>query len=89
MKQSLILPSLLALGFSILPLAAFAQATDQNATSTPMATATMNPMATATAEPGVGTYSETTAPEHGTGWWGLIGLLGLLGLFGMRGSRTN
>ncbi len=89
MKHSLILSSVLALGLGILPHGALAQATDQNATTAPMATATMNPMATATAAPGVTTYSETTAPASGTGWWGLVGLLGLLGLFGMRGNRTT
>ena len=89
MKRSLILSSVLALGLGILPQAGLAQATDQNATTAPMATATMNPMATATAEPGVSTSPETTAPASGTSWWGLIGLLGLLGLFGMRGNRTT
>jgi hypothetical protein len=89
MKHSLILSSVLALGLGILPHVASAQATDQTATMAPMATATANPMMTATAAPGESTYSETSAPRHGTGWLGLVGLLGLLGLFGMRGGRTT
>jgi hypothetical protein len=94
MKHSVMLATLAAMGFALLPVAAGAQATDQPATTSPYASATANPMAspgameTATAPPAYQTT--TTSSSTTSGPWGLIGLIGLLGLIGLRGgARTT
>jgi hypothetical protein len=91
--KHLVIAALAALGFSLLPSAAHAQATDQPATTSPYANATANPMEspgameTATAPPAQQTTTATSSTSSGP--WGLIGLIGLLGLIGLRGRTTT